>query len=678
MNTHTHPPPIIFLAFANAPTDSSQYLRNLAQEQHAIRDALRQAERSGICQTVFLPNANIEEVSKVFSDPEYKDRIAIFHFSGHANTFALQLDQPYRERVEFLHANGFASFLGQQENLKAVFLNACTTMVQARLIQREGVPCVIATVNEVEDATAKEMAVQFYRFLGAGNGLSRAFQEAESIVVSRGWNERDKDRNASLWRIEFGEDLAELHTWNLPDAVQQPLYGLPDVRELPLPGILFPGNTCYTESFARVFKGRDVEIREVYKSLTAKQASLILLRGNPGVGMSSLLQAGLIPRLRQQHEVIYWEIEAEQPLQDIVQCMAEHSQGVLRQEERLTIYLIDGWTKVPDNLPDPLVNFLNTHPQSRVLVTMKQELLGSVRDAISNKKVPYQEIYLAPLSYQKIRKIIHFFEEDEGVQERFGIRMEEGFADRLAAILKPEETAIAAPFFQFLLSQVWETTFRKNPRQQNWFWEVLRTLIQNQFWENWIEDQLDIIDPDQASSGLFLYLLYMIAERNEQDQPIGINQLKERFPTYEQQLPIWMNDFQQQRLILPATDDTGSIYFLLGHELLKIPIYTLLQKSYRPAQQADKLFRQSFEQQLLLDPQQLSFIQTNQIHFPVLSQAESDWLRQQAKRIEIIRKRKKGIFWFKFVSIGLLLGASTFFDNAYFLLFLILVFLLYK
>ncbi len=81
--------PVVFLAFANARDDGVPYLRNLPQEARWLRLALRRAERAGLCQLVERNNATLEDILDVFQDPEYRNRIAVFHYGGHANGYQL-------------------------------------------------------------------------------------------------------------------------------------------------------------------------------------------------------------------------------------------------------------------------------------------------------------------------------------------------------------------------------------------------------------------------------------------------------------------------------------------------------------------------------------------------------------------------------------------------------------
>jgi hypothetical protein len=66
----------------------------------------------------------------------------------------------------------------------------------------------------------------------------------------------------------------------------------------------FPGLEAFTEQDSAVFFGRDAEITELLDRLhpvmTAQANRLVAVVGPSGAGKSSLVQAGLVPRLRQR------------------------------------------------------------------------------------------------------------------------------------------------------------------------------------------------------------------------------------------------------------------------------------------------------------------------------------------------------------------------------------------
>ena len=159
--------PVILLAFANDRDDTVNYLRNLPEEARQIREPLQRARRDGLCELVELANATADDIFRVFQDPEYRDRIAVFHYGGHANGYQLLLESASGS-PHAADAGGLAAFFGQQRGLELVFLNGCSTQQQVQGLLYANVSVVIATSRAIEDQVAMQFSKLFYQGLAGG------------------------------------------------------------------------------------------------------------------------------------------------------------------------------------------------------------------------------------------------------------------------------------------------------------------------------------------------------------------------------------------------------------------------------------------------------------------------------------------------------------------------------
>ena len=64
-------------------------------------------------------------------------------------------------------------------------------------------------------------------------------------------------------------------------------------------GSPYPGLMHFTRKYASVFFGRDAEIREILDRMRLPEGRFILVSGDSGVGKSSVVDAGILPRLEQ-------------------------------------------------------------------------------------------------------------------------------------------------------------------------------------------------------------------------------------------------------------------------------------------------------------------------------------------------------------------------------------------
>ena len=262
----------------------------------------------------------------VFQNPRYRDRIAIFHFGGHAGDYQILLES-VDGTPALADAEGLASFLGQQRSLQLVFLNGCSTQPQVEGLQRAGVPAVIATSEAIRDDIATELSARFYSSLASGTSLQVAYEEAVAAVrVQDGGRERGALLRKLVleavahtdrwpWELYVNEGAEAVRTWSLPNAVGDNTFGLPSLPKGDLPETPYRRLEWFREGDAEVFFGRGREIRDLYEQVTSPSvAPILFLYGQSGVGKSSLLEAGLLPRLKHTHVVRYARREREHGL----------------------------------------------------------------------------------------------------------------------------------------------------------------------------------------------------------------------------------------------------------------------------------------------------------------------------------------------------------------------------
>ena len=137
--------PVIFLTYANPSDDRRPGLIYPPEEFRCLRDILQEAKEAELCDVVERPNVTLEEIFDVFQRWDYRNRIAIFHYCGHAIIYTLLLESR-SGKAEDAHASGLAGLLGQQTGLRLVFLNGCATQQQAYGLLDAGVPAVYCHV----------------------------------------------------------------------------------------------------------------------------------------------------------------------------------------------------------------------------------------------------------------------------------------------------------------------------------------------------------------------------------------------------------------------------------------------------------------------------------------------------------------------------------------------------
>ncbi len=267
--------PVILLAFAN---DRTRDLAGLSREISQLRALLDALDRAGRCRLILLPYTSVNEILDAFQ--EYRDRIAIFHFSGQANHYQL-LQESATELPAPADAGGLAAFIAQQRQLQLVFLKGCATQKQADDLHTAGVRVVIATDPALDDAVATDFAVRFYGGIANDATIGTAFAEA-GMQTQHGSRQRhllvhpseqaQADPNRWPWALYERSDAEVSVAWRLPPQAGEARLWV-GVPARPNPDHIV---------------GRQALLDNLVTRLREGQSPALAINGLPGVGKSTL------------------------------------------------------------------------------------------------------------------------------------------------------------------------------------------------------------------------------------------------------------------------------------------------------------------------------------------------------------------------------------------------------
>ncbi len=215
--------PVILIAFAN---DWNNPLLTLYAERAGIEKKLKTAEENNRCELVILEAVDTAQLLKAFRD--YHNRIAIFHFAGHAKDFELYLETASGEK-EVAPIDVFTAILKTQKGLELVFLNACSTHKQVDSFLKAGAGAVIATSGDIDEKAANRLAILFYDGLGRGLSIHQAYLEAAAAVkmklgiIDHSDNKYHKEQQRNTisqfpWDFYTNPKAEAVKSWTLPDA----------------------------------------------------------------------------------------------------------------------------------------------------------------------------------------------------------------------------------------------------------------------------------------------------------------------------------------------------------------------------------------------------------------------------------------------------------------------------
>ncbi len=275
--------PLTVLAICASPSDLAPLA--VGREWQNLQDALAPLIQRGALVLERLPAATLPALQERLR----RGPVDLLHFVGHgffdrqSNTGGLVFENA-RGRTEVVTAETLGVLLHDHEALRLIFLNACQTAeagprdpfagVAQRLVQ-QGAPAVLAMQFPVSDDAAAALAQTFYQALADGLPADAALSQARKAIAAQG--------NAQEWATPVLFSRAD----------DNRLFDLLDA--LPAPACPYPGMVPFRVEDARFFYGREQEIEQVQRHL--RQQRLLFVIGPSGSGKSSLLAAGVLPRL---------------------------------------------------------------------------------------------------------------------------------------------------------------------------------------------------------------------------------------------------------------------------------------------------------------------------------------------------------------------------------------------
>ena len=297
------------------------------------------------------------------------------------------------------------------------------------------------------------------------------------------------DDHGFPWEFRPGTELVE--RWSLPDAAGNPEFGLPHLPERDLPERPFRHLSWFTAEHAEVFFGRGYQVRELYEQVTDPTGPpILLLYGASGVGKSSLLDAGLVPRLEAGGNAVRYCRRDQQKglsgsLRDALQLAGEQTaldEGWRAEEARLGKPLVvfldqveEVFTRPDPAQPQELDEFLaalgaalgnrDARPRGKLVLGFRKEWLAELDRRLAEAKLPRTKVFLKQLDRRGIIEAIRGPARPGRLQRQYRLAIEDGLPEVIADNLLADAGSALAPTLQVLLTKMWERARQANPDQ---------------------------------------------------------------------------------------------------------------------------------------------------------------------------------------------------------------------
>ena len=627
--------PVIFLAFANDRQEGVRYLRNLPEEKRRILERLSEAEDAGLCEIVVKTNTTVKELLDVFQ--EYRERIAIFHFAGHAhpNTLYLESEEGAPSLVD---ATTLSHFLSNQPGIRLVFLNGCSTEKQVEHLLENGIEVVIATSQDIVDETASRFAERFYNAIAHGATLESAYNEAVQATKLK-TGESDLHRGERVpsevthgggrwpWAMYVAEGAEINKGWSLSKEANQPLFGIPEPEPHDLPDSPYQYIFRYDEEHAGVFFGRAQEIREIYDRVTSKVSRpIILFYGNSAIGKSSLLRAGLVPRLRKTHHVLYASRDLRLGLSGTIGASISTLYDTIADSSHLANSIQEKWLAIENTSGKPLVLILDqieevytahnheselkkfiqlllslfgkqsVRPKGRLVLSFRKEWLAEFDALLKEHRLPRSEFFLNRLSRSGVIEVVL------GPTNKlldYNLTVEHPLEDIIADDLLEDNEAPVAPMLSILMTKMWEICKNESDNGRTFTIDAYQSLKRKGLLlDDFLDSRLSELNQwneEVIASGLILDILnYHTTEFGT----AAIHTLQDLRSYYTHRLDVLedlLDQSQDRHLLIrdEKKDDSGEnqTVIRLTHDILAPLIRKRHNESNYPGQEAARLLQ---------------------------------------------------------------------------------------
>ena len=351
-----------------------------------------------------------------------------------------------------------------------------THMEYDRAVER-GIPCLIFVMHEEvpvlpRDFDKREAAEKLEAFK-AHLLKTHTVNFFRSPYDLRGQVLLSINEKRAEWQAQEAtpENTTEEPAPKKQDPPEDPLPPLPN--DIQLPPSPYRRLEWFRREDARVFFGRTKDIKKVYDALTQSWIPpIVLLYGESGVGKSSLLAAGVRPRLEATHEVIYVRRDSGAGLAGtLAAALGTPVDGITaawhaRDETKPLIVILDQVEEAfthPQEGGEELAAFIKavkalfeTRPSGKLLLGFRKEWIADIESRLTESGLDHHKVFLERLAYNGIVDVVQGPQSSERHQQRYRLTIETGLAGMIAANALKDLKSPVGPTLSILLYKMWE------------------------------------------------------------------------------------------------------------------------------------------------------------------------------------------------------------------------------
>ena len=702
--------PVFAFAFANDGSSGARHLAALDTEHAALQQVFGRTDAPW--EFIQSAQTSVGGLLDLLQNTDYHGRIALLHFAGHASGSAL-LMQGDDGSPEIANADAVAEFVALHPGLGFVFLNACSTAGQVEALLKAGVPAIIATDFDVNDAVATEFAGRFYREVVNGSTLRHAFDSASAAVRA---NDRLKLAASTReivgvphrrppgewpWRLHVRAGNAGAEQWNIGRALDDPLFGIPSPPEIQLPDAPYRHLLPFEPQHEPIFFGRRRETREIYDAITRGDACrIVLLHGASGTGKSSLFEAGLLPRLQCVRAVEYLRRDPTLTLRgcieralgastdaDLTARWKEREEEEQRPltiimdqlEEALTDPSRDGRAEL-EELMVALKGVMDRAepPRGSIVLGFRKEWLSEIQDHVKNQGLAFAAVFLDRLSEAGLREAIVGIPRTRLLREHYKLSIPEDddeLVHDIAGDIVRDASSALAPTLQVLLSKMWDAAVPDGDGSRAFTRELYARLIKDgALLDDFVNQQIARLhdaDPEAENSGLVLDLLMLhVSDLGDATRSVQRSERLDRYPAELHERVERLAQLACELQLFTSLEETGVPSNGMGtsrlaHDTLASYIRSRGARSVKPVQRALRVLEERAAEwhktRRLLDDADLHIVEAARPFMRRIEPDERELLAASAAEVARAARRARRLRQF-FVGTGIVvtgLGAAA-------------------
>ncbi len=391
---------------------------------------------------------------------------------------------------------------------------------------------------------------------------------------------------------------------------------LPVHPHIGYPANPFKGLKWFEEKDARIFFGRSNEIRDIFQIISQqndRKKRLILLFGHSGTGKSSLLEAGLLPRMPQDWTSKYKRRGRDGSVLEIIDNYVNEIdpntpvKNLLIIDQLEEIFSNPGkWSKVEESLLSKKINDkLSEFTRLTIVLSFREEYLGRITSVLNSPPESYTSISLNHISKQGVIEASTGISSNQIRDNYKGLKYE---SDDLPTILANDFSALKekqyTPLLQYLLRKMWDTIYFPKAVEPLEFTYELYYKVQRNSMRALLETQLaevEISFKGSLTSGLLVDMLFIFVTEDLTVSGKTLDYIEKRYSHIgKERIESICKSLENNYLLSSYYDLDRNKCYRLCHDSLAQNVVQIYQNSEYLGQRASRFLEQALRSKVPL------------------------------------------------------------------------------